>query len=75
MKEKIKEFWAENKEHVKQEASRALWLAIGVGAGCCIGNKITLLKIENGFNKCIIAKPELEAVFCEAWDLVKEKYN
>ena len=70
---KVKNFWEENKENVKHEVSRALWLVIGVGAGYCIGNQLTMMKIENGINKCIIAKPELDTMIRDAMALVAEK--
>ena len=50
MKEKMKNWYEENKETIKAEAVRVGWYALGLGVGYFVGDKVSTYKINDGLN-------------------------
>lgn len=69
MKEKAKEFWEEQ----KGEIARVVYFGLGLGIGYFTGKSIMGLRIENGLQRCIKAKPELDGMIKEAVNIISDK--
>lgn len=74
-KNKVKEFWEENKDDIKKECTRILYATIGVGVGYFIGKKAMEAKFTTGLGVCIGANPNLETEFYKTMDILGYKHE
>ena len=72
-KNKVAEFWEENKENIKKECTKILYTTIGVGVGYFIGRKAMEAQFIAGLGACIGANPNIETEFLKAKEIIDER--